>query len=104
MLQQVIKQERERITRLKIQMEDSKRKEIDQRMEEAATKIQRAFRRRREGKTMILHIKDLMKRLMEAEKAKVKLFDTLTSMQDETMKYWFSYLAKNIEVSSNVLC
>jgi beta-glucosidase-like glycosyl hydrolase len=104
MLQQVIKQERERITRLKIQMEENKRKEIDQRMEEAATKIQRAFRRRREGKTMILHIKDLMKRLMEAEKAKVKLFDTLTSMQDETMKYWFSYLAKNIEVSSNVLC
>ena len=47
---------------------------------------------------MILHIKDLMKMMMEAEKAKVKLSDTLTSMQDETMKYWFSYLTKNIEV------
>jgi hypothetical protein len=80
-------------------MEENKRKEIDDRMENAATKIQRAFRRKREGKSMIVHIKDLMKRLMEAEKAKVKLFDTLSSMQDETTKYWFSYLNKNIDVS-----
>ena len=68
-------------------------------MDEAATKIQRMFRRRKEGKGMILHLKDLMKRLVEAEKAKVRLNDMLSCMQDETTKYWFSYLNKNIDVS-----
>ena len=92
-------QERERISRLKSQMEEKKRREIDTRMEEAATKIQRMFRRRKEGKGMILHLKDLMKRLVEAEKAKMRLNDTLSCMQDETMKYWYSYLNKNIDVS-----
>jgi hypothetical protein len=79
-------------------MEDKKRREIDNKMEEAATKIQRMFRRRKEGKGMILHLKDLMKRLVEAEKAKMRLNDMLSCMQDETTKYWFSYLNKNIDV------
>jgi hypothetical protein len=79
-------------------MEEKKRREIDNKMEEAATKIQRMFRRRKEGKGMIMHLKDLMKRLVEAEKAKMRLNDTLSCMQDETTKYWFSYLNKNIDV------
>jgi|LauGreDrversion4_2_1035121.scaffolds.fasta_scaffold615878_2 hypothetical protein len=79
-------------------MEEKKRLEIDNKMEEAATKIQRMFRRRKEGKGMILHLKDLMKRLVEAEKAKMRLNDMLSCMQDETTKYWFSYLNKNIDV------
>jgi hypothetical protein len=29
---------------------------------------------------MLTHLKDVMKRLMEAERAKVKLFDTLENM------------------------
>jgi hypothetical protein len=48
-------------------MEEKKRREIDNKMEEAATKIQRMFRFRKEGKGMIMNLKDLMKRLVEAE-------------------------------------
>ena len=98
MLQQIIQQERARIDRLKVQMEEKKRKQVNDKLEQAAIKIQRVFRRKREGKTMILHIKDLMKRLLEEERARVKLNDTIVSMQDETAKYWFSYLQKNIDV------
>lgn len=79
-------------------MEEKKRREIDNKMEEAAFKIQRMFRRRKEGKDMILNLKDLMKRMAEAEKAKMRLNDMLSCMQDETTKYWFSYLNKNIDV------
>lgn len=84
-------------------MEEKKRREIDNRMEEAAMKIQRMFRRRKEGRGMIMHLKDLMKRLVEAERAKMRLNDMLSCMQDETMKYWFSYLNKNIDVSKELL-
>ncbi len=83
---------------MKKQMEDNRTREIDEIMEKAAIKIQRAYRRKKEGRTMILHIKDVMKKLMEAEKAKARLSDMITNMQDETMKYFHSYLVKNNSV------
>jgi len=48
---------------------------------------------------MMLHIKDVMKRLIEAERAKVRLIDILQNMQDETTKYWYNYIIKNMDVS-----
>jgi len=63
----------------------------------AATKIQRAFRRKLAGQSMILHLKDVMKKLVEAEKAKARLGEVLVHMQDETERYWHSYIAKNVE-------
>lgn len=48
---------------------------------------------------MMLHIKDVMKRLIEAERAKVRLTDILQNMQDETTKYWYNYIIKNMDVS-----
>ena len=86
---------------MKDAMEKKRWLDLDARMNEAATKIQRAFRRKKEGKSMIMHIKDVMKKLMEAEKAKSKLVDMLSVMQDETMRFWHSYLAKNVEVKDN---
>jgi hypothetical protein len=70
------------------QMETRRRQEVDERMQKAAVKIQRAYRRKKEGKSMILHIKDVMKKLMEAEKAKARLGEVLNNMQDETERYW----------------
>lgn len=49
---------------------------------------------------MLTHLKDVMKKLREAEKVKIKLFDTLESMQDETQRYYHNYLMKNIAVST----
>jgi len=69
-------------------METRRRQEVDERMQKAAVKIQRAYRRKKEGKSMILHIKDVMKKLMEAEKAKARLGEVLNNMQDETERYW----------------
>ena len=46
---------------------------------------------------MIMHMKDVMKKLMEAEKAKARLGEMLTNMQDETLRYWRSYLSKNVD-------
>ncbi len=69
-------------------MEMRRRQEVDERMQKAAVKIQRAYRRKKEGKSMILHIKDVMKKLMEAEKAKARLGEVLNNMQDETERYW----------------
>jgi hypothetical protein len=66
-------------------------------MNAAATKIQRAFRRKLEGRTMIMHIKDVMKRLVEAEKAKARLGEMLVNMHDETERCWHKYIAKNVE-------
>lgn len=57
-------------------------------MHRAATKIQQAYRRKKDGRTMILHIKDVMKKLLEAEKAKARLGEVLHNMQDETERYW----------------
>lgn len=48
---------------------------------------------------MIMHIKDVMKKLVEQEKAKAKLGIMISHMQDETYKYWQSYLSKNLDVS-----
>ena len=45
LLQQVIEQERDRVRRMREQMEARKVREIEARMEGAATRIQRAFRR-----------------------------------------------------------
>jgi len=97
LLQQVIEQERERVRRMREQMEARKVREIEARMEGAATRIQRAYRRKKEGKSMIMHIKDVMKKLIEAEKAKARLGEMLTNMQDETLRYWHSYLSKNVD-------
>jgi hypothetical protein len=46
---------------------------------------------------MIMHIKDVMKRLVEAEKAKARLGEMLNNMQDETERYWHKYIAKNVD-------
>ena len=73
MIKQVIEQEKERLEAIKREVENRKKKDIDDRLNEAATRIQRAYRRKKEGKSMIMHIKDVMKKLMEAEKAKVRL-------------------------------
>jgi hypothetical protein len=97
LLQQVIEQERERVRRMRDQMEARKVREIEARMEGAATRIQRAYRRKKDGKSMIMHIKDVMKKLIEAEKAKARLGEMLTDMQDETLRYWHSYLSKNVD-------
>lgn len=86
---------------MKRQMEENRAREIDEMMAQAAIKIQRAYRRKKEGRTMILHIKDVMKKLIEAEKAKARLSDMISNMQDETMRYFHSYLIKNNSVSSN---
>ena len=86
---------------MKKQMEENRAREIDEMMAQAAIKIQRAYRRKKEGRTMILHIKDVMKKLIEAEKAKARLSDMISNMQDETMRYFHSYLIKNNSVSSN---
>lgn len=83
---------------MKRQMEENRAREIEEMMAQAAVKIQRAFRRKKEGRTMILHIKDVMKKLMEAEKAKARLTDMISNMQDETMRYFHSYLIKNNSV------
>ena len=97
LLQQVIEQERERVRRMREQMEARKVREIEARMEGAATRIQRAYRRKKDGKSMIMHIKDVMKKLIEAEKEKARLGEMLTNMQDETLRYWHSYLSKNVD-------
>lgn len=49
------------------------------------------------------HIKDVMKKLMEAEKAKMRLIDMITNMQEETLKFYHGYLEKNREVSLTIL-
>jgi|LauGreDrversion4_2_1035121.scaffolds.fasta_scaffold1098373_1 hypothetical protein len=67
-------------------------------MDEAARKIQGAFRRKRDGKTSLLNFKDVMKKLMEAEKAKERLNEILDNMQVETVKYFHGFLNKNIDV------
>ena len=46
---------------------------------------------------MIMHLKDVMKRLVEAEKAKARLGEVLGKMQDETERYWHGYISKNVE-------
>jgi len=93
----VIEQERERVRGMREQMEARKVREIEARMEGAATRIQRAYRRKKDGKSMIMHIKDVMKKLLEAERAKARLGEMLTNMQDETLRYWHSYLSKNVD-------
>jgi hypothetical protein len=65
----------------------------------AATKIQRAYRRKKEGKSMIMNIQDVMKKLVEAEKAKGRLGDILESMREETLKYYHNFLLKHEDVS-----
>ena len=64
-------------------------------MNEAATKIQRAFRRKKEGKSTLLNFKDVMKKLIEAEKAKERLQDVLQTMRDETLRYYYNFLLKH---------
>lgn len=49
---------------------------------------------------MLTHLKDVMKKLMEAERVKIKLFDTLETMQEETLKFYHNYLLRNIDVRS----
>ncbi len=39
-----------------------------------------------------------MKKLVEAEKAKLRLADVINNMKDETDKYFYAYLIKNKEV------
>ncbi len=68
-------------------------------MNAAATKIQRAYRRKKEGKSMIMNIQDVMKKLVEAEKAKGRLGDILESMREETLKYYHNFLLKHEDVS-----
>ncbi len=93
----MIRQERERVRVMREQMEARRLREIEEVMTQAAIKIQRVFRRKLEGKTMIMHFKDVMKKLMEAEKAKARLGEMLTHMQDETLRYWHSYIAKHVD-------
>ena len=68
-------------------------------MNAAATKIQRAYRRKKEGKSMIMNIQNVMKKLVEAEKAKGRLGDILESMREETLKYYHNFLLKHEDVS-----
>ena len=67
-------------------------------MNDAATKIQRAFKKRVEGRSLMVHLKDLMKKLMEGEKAKGRLTEVLVSMEEETGKYFKQFLIKNMVV------
>jgi hypothetical protein len=48
---------------------------------------------------MIMHIKDVMKKLVEQEKARAKLDMMISHMQDETQRYWHSYISKKVEVN-----
>ena len=45
-----------------------------------------------------MNFKDVMKKLMEAEKAKERLNEILDNMQVETVKYFHGFLNKNIDV------
>ena len=45
-----------------------------------------------------MHLKDVMKKLIEQEKAKLKLADVINNMKDETDRFFYAYLLKNIEV------
>ncbi|TNV81832.1 hypothetical protein FGO68_gene4282 [Halteria grandinella] len=97
MLKSLIDEENLKIHRMQQALEERRRKQIDIKMNEAAKKIQNAYRRKKDGKSMLTHLKDVMKRLQEAEKAKIRLFDTLENMQEETHRYYHNYLMKNID-------
>jgi hypothetical protein len=98
MLKKIENEEKERIEKFKEILADRKRKQMETHLHEAATKIQRAFRRKLEGRTLMQNLRDVIKRLMEAEKAKIKLFDTLETMQEEMSRFYNNYLMKNIDV------
>lgn len=41
---------------------------------------------------MLRHLKDVMRKLMEEERVKVRLLDMLSDMQVETFKYYQNFL------------
>jgi len=47
---------------------------------------------------MMTSMMDVIRKLLEQEKAKLRLGDMISSMQQETHRYFHNYLEKNIDV------